>query len=138
MEDGGRTRQEPDETLTRYLQSWGLREFHDEASYYEWQRAALSQKDFDVLQSLVQQRQGGENEEADIQFYDLLANPPFLSVLYSQRFDYYLTIGSLISTRLVPAEHVLDFGCGIGILTCFFAQQHPEIQFVGIDRSSYF
>jgi SAM-dependent methyltransferase len=36
----------------------------------------------------------------------------------------------------VPAEHVLDFGCGIGILTCFFAQQHPEIQFVGIDRSS--
>jgi len=136
MEDGGRTRQEPDETLTRYLQSWGLREFHDEASYYEWQRATLSQEDLDVLQSLVQQRQGGENEEADIQFYDLLANPPFLSVFYSQRFDYYLTIGSLISTRLVSAEHVLDFGCGVGILTCFFAQQHPEIQFVGIDRSS--
>jgi len=136
MEDGGRTRQEPDETLIRYLQSWGLREFHDEASYYEWQRATLSQEDLHALQSLVQQRQGGENEEADIQFYDLLANPPFLSVLYSQRFDYYLTIGSLISTRLVSAEHVLDFGCGVGILTCFFAQQHPEIQFVGIDRSS--
>ena len=135
MEDGGRTRQEPDETLIRYLQSWGLREFHDEASYYEWQRATLSQEDLQALQSLVQQRQGGENEEADIQFYDLLANPPFLSVLYSQRFDYYLKIGSLISTRLVSAEHVLDFGCGVGILTCFFAQQHPETQFVGIDRS---
>jgi len=136
MEDGGRTRQEPDETLIRYLQSWGLREFHDEASYYEWQRATLPQEDLDVLQSLVQQRQGGENEEADIRFYDLLATPPFLSVLHSQRFDYYLTIGSLISIRLVSAEHVLDFGCGIGILTCFFAQQHPETQFVGIDRST--
>ena len=136
MEDGGRTRQERDETLIRYLQSWGLREFHDEASYYKWQRATLSQEDLDALQSLVQQRQGGENEEADIQFYDLLANPPFLSVLYSQRFDYYLTIGSLISARLMSAEHVLDFGCGVGILTCFFAQQHPETQFVGIDRSS--
>ena len=135
MEDGGRTRQEPDETLIRYLQSWGLREFHDEASYYDWQRATLSQEDLQALQSLVQQRQGGENEEADIQFYDLLASPPFLSVLYSQRFDYYVKIGSLISRRLVSAEHVLDFGCGVGILTCFFAQQHPETQFVGIDRS---
>ena len=135
MEDGGRTCQEPDGILIRYLQSWGLREFHDEASYYEWQRATLSQEDLHALQLLVQQRQGGENEEADIQFYDLLANRPFLSVLYSQRFDFYLKIGSLISTRLVSAGHVLDFGCGVGILTCFFAQQHPETQFVGIDRS---
>ena len=135
MEEEGGARQESDEILIQYLRSWGLREFHDEASYYEWQRVTLSQEDLEALQSLVQQRQGGENEEADIQFYDLLANPHFLSVLYSQRFDYYLKIGSLISTRLVSAEHVLDFGCGVGILTCFFAQQHPETQFVGIDRS---
>jgi tRNA G46 methylase TrmB len=135
MEEGRRVRQESDEILIQYLRSWGLQEFHDEASYYEWQRATLSQKDLEALQSLVQQRQGGENEEADIKFYDLLANPPFLSVLYSQRFDYYLKIGSLISTRLVSAERVLDFGCGVGILTCFFAQQYPETQFVGTDRS---
>lgn len=135
MEEGGRARQASDEILIQYLRSWGLQEFHDEASYYEWQRATLSQKDLEALQSLVQQRQGGENEEADIQFYDLLATTPLLSVLYSQRFDYYLKIGSLISTRLVSAEHVLDFGCGVGILTCFFAQQYPETQFVGIDRS---
>ena len=74
----GEPLKESDETLIRYLQSWGLREFHDEASYYEWQRATLSQEDLQALQSLVQQRQGGENKEADIQFYDLLANPPFL------------------------------------------------------------
>jgi len=136
MEDGGITRQTLDESLIRYLQSWGLKEFHDEASYYEWQRATLSSQELQALQSLVEQRQGGENEEADIQFYDLLAKPPLLSVLYSQRFDYFRKIGALLSLRLSSAEHVLDFGCGVGILTCFFAQQHPDVQFVGLDRSA--
>ena len=99
------------------------REFHDEAVYYEWQRATLSAHDLQALQSLVEQRLGGENEQADIQFYDLLAKPPFLSVLYSQRFDYFRQIGLLITPRLFSSEHVLDFGCGVGIMTCFFAQQ---------------
>ena len=121
--------------LVRYLQSWGLREFHDEASYYDWQRRNLSSQSLQQLQSLVEQRQGGENEQADTEFYDLLATAPFLSILYSQRFDYFRQIGLLLSPRLSPAEQVLDFGCGVGILTCFFAQQHPEIQFVGLDRS---
>ena len=134
MEDGG-TRQTLDESLIRYLQSWGLKEFHDEASYYEWQRATLSSQELQTLQSLVEQRQGGENEEADIQFYDLLAKPSLLFVLYSQRFDYFLKIGALLSSRMSSAEYVLDFGCGVGILTCFFAQQHPGVHFVGVDRS---
>ncbi len=136
MKDGGKVSQEFDATVTHYLKSWGLREFHDEASYYEWQRATLSTQSLQVLQSLVEQRQGGENEEADIQFYDLLATSPLLSVLYSQRFDYFRQIGLLLSPRLSSAEHVLDFGCGVGILTCFFAEQHPNVQFVGIDRSA--
>lgn len=135
MEDGGITRQTLDEALIQYLQSWGLREFDNEASYYEWQRTIVSSQDLEALQSLVEQRQGGENEVADIQFYNLLAKPPLLSVLYSQRFDYFLKIGALLSQRLSSAEHVLDFGCGVGILTCFFAQQHPDVQFVGLDRS---
>jgi len=136
MEGGGNICQKPDETLVQYLQSWGLREFHDEASYYEWQRDALSQQDLQNLHALVEQRQGGENEEADIQFYDFLAQPPILSVIYSQRFDYFFKIGSLISPRLSSTKYVLDFGCGVGILTCLFAQQHPTTQFVGIDRST--
>jgi SAM-dependent methyltransferase len=136
MEDGGKTRQALDEVLIRYLQSWGLREFHDEASYYDWQRTTVSSQDLQALQSWVEQRQGGENEEADIQFYNLLAKPSLLSALYSQRFDYFLKIGALLSPRVSSAEHVLDFGCGVGILTCFFAQQHPAVQFVGIDRST--
>jgi SAM-dependent methyltransferase len=136
MRDGGTTRQDLDTILTGYLQSWGLREFHDEAAYYEWQRTTLSPQDLQSLQSLVEQRLGGENEQADIQFYDLLAKLPLLSVLYSQRFDYFRQIGLLLSPRVSSAEHVLDFGCGVGILTCFFSQQYPEVQFVGIDRSS--
>ena len=136
MENGGTTPQWLEAEIVRYLQSWGLQEFHDEASYYEWQRKDLSPQSLQQLQLLVEQRQGGENEIADTEFYDLLAHPPFLSILYSQRFDYFRQIGLLLSPRLSPAEQILDFGCGVGILTCFFAQQHPEIQFVGMDRSS--
>ena len=136
MENGGTTHHVLLSVLTRYLQSWGLREFRDEAAYYEWQRASLPLSELQSLQSLVDQRQGGANEQADIRFYDLLAKPPLLPVLYSQRFDYFRQIGLLLSPRLSSTEHVLDFGCGVGILTCFFAQQHPDVQFVGIDRSS--
>ncbi|HJR77007.1 MAG TPA: class I SAM-dependent methyltransferase [Nitrospiraceae bacterium] len=58
-----------------------------------------------------------------------------VSALYSQRYEYYLAIGLRVAARIAPARRILDFGCGIGILTTFFAQQYPEQQFVGIDRS---
>ena len=135
MERGRTSCQDLDAELTRYLQSWGLREFHDENSYYEWQRAMLSLQSLQKLQVLVEQRQGGENEAVDIEFYDFLATLPLLPVLYSQRFDYFRKIGLLLSPRLSSAQQILDFGCGVGILTCFFAQQHPDIRFVGMDRS---
>ncbi len=47
-----------------------------------------------------------------------------------------LTIGTAVCRRIAPAQKVLDFGCGVGILTIFFALQHPDVEFVGIDRSS--
>ncbi|MDH5564040.1 MAG: methyltransferase domain-containing protein [Nitrospirota bacterium] len=135
MDDEGKIRQSLNETLIGYLDSWGLREFHDEASYYQWQQASLSQQDIRDLQLLVEQRQGGEDALADIRFYDLLAQPSLLPILYSQRFDYFLQLGLLLLPRLSSAEHVLDFGCGVGILTLLYAQHNPTIQFTGIDRS---
>ncbi len=123
------------ENLIRYLHSWGLREFRDEASYYEWQRSILFEEELRGLHRLIEQRHGGEHVDCDIEFYDVLARPDLIPVLYSQRFNYFLTIGSSICGRIPPADRVLDFGCGVGILTLFFAQQHPGIEFVGIDRS---
>jgi SAM-dependent methyltransferase len=41
-----------------------------------------------------------------------------------------------VAARVAPARAVLDFGCGIGILTTFFARQYPAQRFVGIDRST--
>ena len=134
MEDGGEADQGKDAVLIQYLHSWGLREFHDEASYYEWQRSTISPEELRELHRLIEHRHGGD-QEADIQFYDFLARPTVLSIFYSQRFDYYLKIGLLVSQRIFPAQRVLDFGCGVGILTSFFAQQFPEIEFVGVDRS---
>ncbi|MDH4193066.1 MAG: class I SAM-dependent methyltransferase [Nitrospirota bacterium] len=122
--------------LIRYLQSWGLREFRDEASYYQWQRSILSEEELRDLGRLIEHRHGGEQVDCDIEFYDVLARPDLVPVLYSQRFNYFLTLGSSICSRIPPANRVLDFGCGVGILTSFFAQQYPGVEFVGIDRSS--
>lgn len=127
---------EPNVQLIRYLQSWGLREFHDEASYYEWQRSILSGEELQALQRLIEGRHGGREAGYDIEFYDVLARPDLVPVLYSQRFHYFLTVASAVCRRISPADRVLDFGCGLGILTSFYAQQHPDIEFVGIDRSS--
>jgi SAM-dependent methyltransferase len=33
------------------------------------------------------------------------------------------------------AREILDFGCGVGILTTFFASLFPDKQFIGVDRS---
>ncbi|WNM56974.1 class I SAM-dependent methyltransferase [Candidatus Nitrospira allomarina] len=122
--------------LFPYLLSWGLREFHDEASYYEWQRETLSKEELCDFQRLIDHRYGGEDGKGDIDFYDELAHRDFIPVLYSQRFHYFLTVGNSVCGRIAPANQALDFGCGIGILTIFFAQQHPDIEFLGIDRSS--
>jgi SAM-dependent methyltransferase len=135
MRFGGEEGSERNEVLIRYLQSWGLREFRDEASYYEWQRSILSEEELLGFHRLIEHRQGGEQVDCDIEFYDMSARRDLVPVLYSQRFNYFLTIGSSVCSRISPATQVLDFGCGVGILTSFFAQQHPGIEFVGIDRS---
>lgn len=122
--------------LFQYLQSWGLREFPDEASYYEWQREILSQAELRDFQRLIEHRSDEKGLDGDIEFYDALARPDLTPVLYSQRFHYFLTIGMSVCRRIAPARHVLDFGCGVGILTMFYAQQHPDVEFVGIDRSA--
>ena len=82
---------EDNANLIRYLQSWRLREFHDEGSYYEWQRSILSGEELRSLHRLIEHRHGGEHVDSDIEFYDVLARPDLVPVLYSQRFNYFLT-----------------------------------------------
>lgn len=122
--------------LEAYLSSWGLREFQDESSYYGWQRSSLTRDQLLAFERLLKRRSGDEGGDADVQFYDLLAQPTVLPVLYSQRYDYYRKIGVALCSRLPQGTRVLDCGCGVGILTTFFAQEFPGLEFVGIDRST--
>ena len=48
----------------------------------------------------------------------------------------YAAVAPLVAARIGAAQTVLDVGCGPGILTTFYAEQSPHIQFVGIDRSA--
>ena len=119
--------------IVRHLTQWGLRWFPDEDSYYAWQRQSLTGARLRLLQQAAQARR--EAEDADQAFYDLAASSDILPVLYSQRYGYYNVLGPAIAGALAGAQCVLDVGCGVGILTTWYATRFPDVTFVGIDRS---
>jgi len=122
------------DSLRSHLAQWGLRLFSSDADYFAWQRAALSVSDLKQLAEQVERKRSGARRD-EIAFYDLTATSRILPVLYSQRYEYFMEVGRRVVSRIAPAAAVLDFGCGVGILTTFYARQYPETQFVGIDRS---
>lgn len=118
------------------MASWGLRQFDTGAAYDQWQRTTLKPDELTTLLRLSDQRRlPGAGAADEIAFYDYAATRSILPVLYSQRYDYYVTVGSAVAERIGPAGSVLDVGCGIGVLTTFYAQQFPQCSFVGVDRS---
>jgi len=119
--------------IARHLAEWGLRRFPDEDSYYAWQRQSLTGARLQLLQQAAQARR--ESEDADEAFYDLAASPDILPVLHSQRYGYYNVLGPAIADALAGAQCVLDVGCGVGILTTWYAACFPNVTFMGIDRS---
>ncbi len=131
-----------DETVTTqaaliaHLQRWGLREFDSDDAYFAWQREHFSPADVAALHRLVANKQAPEaGVLEETAFYDATAQPHIVPALYSQRYRYYLAIGPRVVARIPQAGSVLDFGCGIGILTTFYAQIFPCVSFLGLDRS---
>ncbi len=121
--------------LKEHLAGWGLRRFEHDDAYFQWQRESLSSTDlFNLHRHIEEKRRGGAAEEAA--FYDATAAPHLLPVLYSQRYDYYMAVGPRVAARITPARSILDVGCGVGILTTFYARLDPDCRLVGIDRSA--
>ncbi|MBX3301960.1 MAG: methyltransferase domain-containing protein [Nitrospira sp.] len=120
--------------LREHLALWGLRPFTSDSDYFAWQRRQLSSEDLKRLALHIERRREGDRLD-EIAFYDLAADPRIFPVLYSQRYEYYEEIGRRTVACLGEAESILDFGCGLGILTTFYARQFPEKTFVGLDRS---
>jgi len=126
--------------LVEHLQWWGLRRFESDAAYFQWQRETLGREILEDLHRLVTTKQApGAPSAAEIAFYDRSADPRVLPVLYSQRYDYYLALAPLVARRISQGQtdgrQVLDCGCGIGILTTFWAKLFPSCRFLGLDRS---
>ena len=120
--------------LSDHLAQWGLRRFTSDEAYFQWQRQALSTDDLAALHAHVENKRRGTIED-ETAFYDLSAIPHILPVLYSQRYDYYAAVGPLVAARLRNAGTILDFGCGPGILTTFYARRYPHARVIGVDRS---
>lgn len=123
------------QSLDNHLDSWGLNRFTSDAEYFAWQRQVLSPAELSRLHHHVESKRRGTAAD-EVAFYDATAHPKILPVLYSQRYEYYLAIGPRAACRIADARNILDFGCGVGILTTFYARLYPDKLFVGIDRSS--
>lgn len=122
------------QSLHSHLASWGLRQFTSDETYFQWQRETLSPAEITALHQKAEQKRSGSSLD-EVSFYDAAAHPNILPVLYSQRYHYYLAIGPRVADRIGEAGSILDVGCGVGILTTFYATQHPDKIFLGIDRS---
>ncbi|HET7909492.1 MAG TPA: methyltransferase domain-containing protein [Nitrospira sp.] len=120
--------------LEAHLEAWGLRQFTSDEAYFRWQRQALSTDELTALHEHAERKRHGMSED-ETAFYDLSAAPRIFPVLYSQRYDYYAAIGPLVAGELHNAATILDFGCGPGILTTFYARRYPQAHVVGVDRS---
>jgi tRNA G46 methylase TrmB len=128
--------------LTEHLIWWGLRRFESDDAYFRWQRETLDTKTLTLLNRLAEERRVSKTAAAEVAFYDSTARPNILPVLYSQRYGYYLAVGPPVVERIARAQpaggqgrSLLDFGCGIGILTTFYARAFPDLAVVGVDRS---
>lgn len=120
--------------LIAHLEFWKLQRFDSDDAYFQWQRRSLPADKLALLHRCVELKRRGTSAD-EIAFYDATADPHILPVLYSQRYDYYLAVGALVAERIGRAESVLDFGCGTGILTTFYAKRFPNVSFLGVDRS---
>ena len=122
------------QSLHSHLAGWGLRQFTSDESYFQWQRDTLSPSEITALHQRMEGKRSRSSVD-EVSFYDAAAHPNILPVLHSQRYDYYVAIGPRVADGLGEARSILDVGCGIGILTTFYARQYPDKTFVGIDRS---
>src|SRR4029077_11537802 len=113
------------QSLHSHLAWWGLRQFASDETYFQWQRETLSPAEITLLHQRVEQKRSGSSVD-EVSFYDAAAHPNILPVLYSQRYHYYLTIGPRVADRIGGAGSILDVACGVGILTTFYAKQHPD------------
>lgn len=123
------------QSLREHLAWWGFKRFSSDRDYFAWQRQRLSSEDLKRLAFHAEQKRQGDRHD-EIMFYDVTAHPTIYPVLYSQRYEYYEEVGVRTAVRLGQAKDILDFGCGIGVLTIFYARLFPKKNFVGIDRSS--
>jgi SAM-dependent methyltransferase len=126
------------QSLHSHLAWWGLKRFTSDEAYFQWQRETLSPAEIAALLREVEQKRRGSSAD-EVSFYDATAGSNILPVLHSQQYDYYLAIGPRVTDRIGKArsiQSILDVGCGAGILTTFYAKEHPDRRFVGIDRSS--
>ena len=123
-------------SLHDHLAWWGLRHVESDAVYFAWQREVFTEQELAAFHRHIEARRlATDGPAAEIAFYDLTAQLRSVPAVYSQRYEYYLQVGSRVVPHLGSASTILDAGCGIGLLTTFYAKRCSGASVVGIDRS---
>jgi SAM-dependent methyltransferase len=124
------------EIFSQHAAAWGIRSFDSEETFFAWQRETLTRDQLLTLNQLLDQRKGGAQPQGDTAFYNFIARPSVFPTVYSERYHFYEAVGKIIADRLPSTGTVLDFGCGIGILTTLLARIFPNLEMIGVDMSS--
>jgi len=124
------------EIFSQHAVAWGIRSFDSEESFFAWQRQGLTHEQLHSLNQLLDQRKRGTHPQGDMAFYDYVAHPSVFPYVYSERYQFYEAVGKVIAERLPVTGTVLDFGCGLGIVTTLLARIFPELQLIGVEVSS--
>ncbi|MCG3151877.1 MAG: Trans-aconitate 2-methyltransferase [bacterium] len=130
---------EQDAAITAHLAAHGVLPFDDAEGpqrFYGWVRELLGPERCAKVEELRQRRgrEGAARYTDDVAFYETFSDANTARALLSTRYDYLRQTGPRVVEHLPPEGTIVDIGCCTGMLTNFYAQQRPDLQFLGLDR----
>ncbi len=125
--------QDAEPAVRRYLQSVG---FSMPASRERFTRdieSRFGRAGQDVLRAMDLRIDGGCPDD---DFYPLKNSslPLSLAITFWRKGGFYASFLSWMQRESLPSpSRIIDIGCDNGILTCFYAQQFPDAEVIGVD-----
>jgi len=125
--------------LQNHLKQYGIQYFEDD-SYWNWAGEILFKKigpkGVDKLEKLRLPLQNGQETTKERQlFYDFISDPKIANVIHSSKAGAIKASGEKVYEFIHDKKLILDFGCNIGYLTTWYAQENLNSNVIGYDLS---
>jgi hypothetical protein len=127
------TRPAKHDAVRRFLQAAGItkqKRYSEFATSLARKHGAIGERCIRVFSDRV------DYSEAD-DVYDVKNQTLGLALDCASQFtadQYRAYLDWLVDSEIAPTGPIIDFGCDIGICTCFYASQHPDLSVIGLDN----